>query len=78
VLRAIAAPLASQQFVRVKLGAGSGVERKEAARQLAEALDCVCVHQVGFTVTLWRQKGLPPTHAPLQQQLGAGAPQPES
>jgi RNA-binding protein YhbY len=47
-------------FVRVKLGTGAGYERKEAQQQLEQLLDSVSVSAVGFTVTFYRQPGLPP------------------
>lgn len=47
VLRAIADTLAAHELVRVRLGEGAGLERKQAARQLEAALDCTAVHQIG-------------------------------
>jgi hypothetical protein len=60
--------LAKHQFVRVRLGEGSGLDRKQTADALERLLDCVCVHQIGFTITLWRQAGLPrPSNCPVPQ-----------
>jgi RNA-binding protein YhbY len=59
VLISIADILMKHEFVRVKLGEGSGLERKQTAGQLAQLLDAAVVGQVGFTITLYRQKGLP-------------------
>jgi RNA-binding protein YhbY len=59
VLLTIADVLMKHEFVRVKLGEGSGLERKQTAGQLAQLLDAAVVGQVGFTITLYRQKGLP-------------------
>lgn len=50
--------LAKNEVVRVKLGEGCGYERREAADLLQAYLDCVCVHMIGYTITLYRQKGL--------------------
>ncbi|PNH01377.1 hypothetical protein TSOC_012744 [Tetrabaena socialis] len=58
-LRSAAAALAAHELVRVKLGEGCGLERRAAAALLEAHLDCCAVHQVGFTVTLYRQSGLP-------------------
>ncbi|KXZ53825.1 hypothetical protein GPECTOR_6g743 [Gonium pectorale] len=58
-LRAAADILQKHSLVRVKLGEGSGLERGEAVTVLERYLDCVCVHQIGFTITLYRQAGLP-------------------
>jgi RNA-binding protein YhbY len=63
--------LAKHEFLRIKLGEGCGLARKETAAQLAALLDAAVVGQVGFTITLYRQKGLPrPLYddAPRQQQ----------
>lgn len=59
VLVTIMDALTKHEFVRVKLGEGSGLERKQTAEQLAQLLDAAVVGQVGFTITLYRQKGLP-------------------
>lgn len=59
VLNSIMDMLMKYEFVRVKLGEGSGLERKQTAAQLALLLDAAVVGQVGFTITLYRQKGLP-------------------
>jgi RNA-binding protein YhbY len=59
VLHSIMDILMKYEFVRVKLGEGCGLERKQTAARLAELLDAAVVGQVGFTITLYRQKGLP-------------------
>jgi RNA-binding protein YhbY len=59
VLNSIMDILMKYEFVRVKLGEGSGLERKQTAAQLAQLLDAAVVGQVGFTITLYREKGLP-------------------
>jgi RNA-binding protein YhbY len=59
VLHSIMDILMKYEFVRVKLGEGCGLERKQTAVRLAELLDAAVVGQVGFTITLYRQKGLP-------------------
>ena len=46
-------------YLRIKLGEGAGVERKEAAKALELLLDAVCVYEVGYTITLYREAGLP-------------------
>ncbi|GIL74448.1 hypothetical protein Vretimale_2135 [Volvox reticuliferus] len=58
-LRACADVLQKHSLVRVKLGDGCGLERRSVATLLEKYLDCICVHQIGFTVTLYRQAGLP-------------------
>lgn len=62
VVAAAADMLAKHELIRVRLGDGCGLERKAAAVQLEELLDCMVVHQIGFTITLYRQRGLPRTH----------------
>lgn len=65
--------LQARQYVRVRLGDGCGLERSQAAGALATLLDAVCVHQVGFTITLYRQKGLPrPSNCPLNHAAVSG------
>lgn len=59
VLITIMDVLLKYEFVRVKLGEGCGLERKQTAAELAQLLDAAVVGQVGFTITLYRQKGLP-------------------
>lgn len=49
--------LIKRSFVRLRCGVG-GKERQALAKELVRLLDCTCVHQIGFTVTLYRQKGL--------------------
>lgn len=49
--------LIKRQFVRIRCGTGGG-ERKALAKELERLLDCQCVHQIGHTITLYRQKGL--------------------
>eukprot|EP00882_Tetradesmus_deserticola_P022750 GHRQ01024696.1.p1 GENE.GHRQ01024696.1~~GHRQ01024696.1.p1 ORF type:complete len:157 (+),score=33.46 GHRQ01024696.1:240-710(+) len=51
--------LMKHEFLRIKLGDGCGLERKQTAALLAQLLDSAVVGQVGFTITLYRQKGLP-------------------
>lgn len=70
--------LSQHELVRVKLGDGSGLGRASAAAALERYLDCLCVHEVGFTVTLYRQKGLPrPTNtAPPARAEAASAASP--
>lgn len=46
-------------LLRIKLGEGCGLERRSAAAAMERLLDAVCVKQVGFCVTLFREKGLP-------------------
>ncbi len=58
-----------RQFVRVRLGEGCGLERKETAEALSRLLDSVVVIQVGFTITFYRQPGLPrPSNLPVPVQ----------
>lgn len=72
-LRACADILQKHFLVRVKLGEGCGLERRSAAAVLEKYLDCVCVHEVGFTVTLYRQAGLPRPSNTLRSTDEAGA-----
>jgi RNA-binding protein YhbY len=58
-LHAAADALAKHEFLRVKLGEGCGLERRETAATLEQLLDAAVVRQVGFTITLYRQAGLP-------------------
>lgn len=57
VLSSLMDVLVKRQFVRLKCGAG-GAERKALAQQLSRLLDAEVVHQIGFTVTLYRAAGL--------------------
>jgi RNA-binding protein YhbY len=41
------------------LGEVSDLERKQTAARLAQLLDAAEVGQVGFTINLYREKGLP-------------------
>ena len=64
-LQACMDSLCKHGFLRVKLGEGSGLERDEAAQTLERYLDAVAVHQIGFTITLYREPGLPrPSNLP--------------
>ncbi|GBF98925.1 hypothetical protein Rsub_11717 [Raphidocelis subcapitata] len=72
VLASMMDVLQKRSFVRVRCGA-SGGERKELARQLARLLDAEVVHQIGFTVTLYRAPGLPrPTGCDCSGGKGGG------
>jgi RNA-binding protein YhbY len=57
VLSSIMDVLVKRSFVRLRCGVG-GKGRQALAKQLEELLDCAVVHQIGFTVTLYRQQGL--------------------
>ncbi|GLC60819.1 hypothetical protein PLESTB_001679600 [Pleodorina starrii] len=72
-LRACADILQKHTLVRVKLGEGCGMERRSAAALLEKYLDCICVHQIGFTVTLYRQAGLPRPSNTLREEGEDGA-----
>lgn len=65
--------LMKHEYVRVKLGEGCGLERKQTAEQLAQQLDAAVVSQVGFTITLYRQKGLPRPDSLEKPQAPAAA-----
>ncbi|KAG2492539.1 hypothetical protein HYH03_009204 [Edaphochlamys debaryana] len=78
VLREAIEVLLKHGYVRVKLGEGCGLDRNSAASVLEKYLDCTCVHQIGFTITLYRQPGLPrpsnfPAVAPSASAAGAQA-----
>jgi RNA-binding protein YhbY len=55
-------------MVKVKLGEGCGLERRAAAAALERLLRCVCVKQVGFVITLYRE----PAVLSQQRQRGGG------
>jgi RNA-binding protein YhbY len=57
VLVTVMDTLMKRSFVRLRCGL-SGQERKALARQLEALLDCLVVHQIGFTITLYRAQGL--------------------
>lgn len=59
VLRACMDVLMKHEYLRVKLGEGCGLDRKQTAALLADLLDAAVVGQVGFTITLYRTRGLP-------------------
>lgn len=61
----------SGNFLRVKLGEGAGVERKEAAKALELLLDAVAVYEVGYTITLYREAGLPRPSNTIREQSTA-------
>jgi len=67
-LNACSDVLGAHDLIRVKLGEGCGMERSDAARALATYLDAVVVHQIGYTITLYREQGLPrPSNCPKYQ-----------
>ena len=49
--------LSKRSFVRLRIGVG-GRERRQLARQIEAWLDCVVVHEVGHTLSLYRTLGL--------------------
>jgi RNA-binding protein YhbY len=59
-------------LLRVKLGEGCGLERRSAAAAMERLLDAVCVKQVGFCVTLFREKGLPRQDNLVASDVGGG------
>lgn len=61
--------LKANTMVKVRAG---GFDKKETIDTLCEALDCVCIHSIGGTITLYREKGLP-TPPKLQGALSVGA-----
>ena len=49
--------------------------RKQASSALALHLDATVVHEVGFTITLFRQKGLPrPSNCPAASSASSLSP----
>lgn len=61
--------LAKHRFLRVRVGEG-GKKQEALAALLAALLDSVCVFQIGSTVTLFRQGGLPrPSNCPQNHDL---------
>lgn len=61
--------LVKHEIIRVKIGSGAGYSRDDMQFVLQELLDCVCVHKIGFTLTLYRNKTLPRPAAYAQQPL---------
>ncbi|KAJ9518914.1 hypothetical protein QJQ45_026269 [Haematococcus lacustris] len=60
--------------LRVRLADDCGLERREGVLKLEALLDAVCVQQVGHTITLYRQPGLPrPSNCPSCVVLGSQA-----
>lgn len=50
---------AASALLQVRAGGGSDMDMKELGAELSAALDCVVVHKIGFTLTLFRDKSLP-------------------
>ncbi|WIA11067.1 hypothetical protein OEZ85_011219 [Tetradesmus obliquus] len=74
VLMAAMDVLMKHEFLRIKLGEGCGLERKQTAVMLGQLLDAAVVGQVGFTITLYRRKGLPrPDNLTKPQAAAKGA-----
>lgn len=73
VLRSCMDAIVKHGLIRVKLGEGAGLSRREARALLEQYLDCACVHEIGFTVTLYRQKDLhrPSNYPPLSAAAAA-------
>lgn len=51
--------LAGNELVKVRIGAGCDLDMDTVAQVLEEGTDSVCVHSIGYTVTLYRDKSLP-------------------
>lgn len=65
VVISIMGVLGKHEYVRVKMGEGCGLERSALANALERYLDCVSVHEIGFTVTLYRDSRHPrPSNIP--------------
>ncbi|PSC75879.1 putative RNA binding [Micractinium conductrix] len=62
------AALLANELVKVKVGAADE-SLDEVAEAVQAACDCVLVHKIGFTLTLYRERGLPPAG----RCAGAGA-----
>ena len=45
--------------MQVKVGSGNEDDLRETAAEITAAVDAVVVHQIGFTLTLYRSKALP-------------------
>jgi len=66
--------LAKHELLRVKLGEGCGLSRSQGAALMEAYLDCAVVHEIGFTLTLYRRRGLPrPSNIPERPNGGAAA-----
>lgn len=66
--------LLKHEVVRVKLGGFSKPELQRATALLEATLDCLVVYQIGHTLTLYRQAGLPrPSNLPPLAGAVAGA-----
>ncbi|KAL6753099.1 hypothetical protein V8C86DRAFT_2735107 [Haematococcus lacustris] len=66
--------LMKHPYLRVRLADDCGLERREGVLKLEKLLDALCVQQVGHTITLYRQPGLPrPSNCPSCVVLGSQA-----
>jgi RNA-binding protein YhbY len=57
-IESAASALVANEFIKVRVGGGE--ELKEVAEELEKAIDCIVVHKIGFVLTLYRDKSLPP------------------
>ncbi|KAG7667207.1 hypothetical protein Ndes2526B_g04290 [Nannochloris sp. 'desiccata'] len=57
-IESAASALIANEFIKVRVGGDE--EIKEVAEELEKAIDCVVVHKIGFVLTLYRDKSLPP------------------
>jgi len=57
-IESAASALVANEFIKVRVGGDE--EIKEVADELEKAIDCAVVHKIGFVLTLYRDKSLPP------------------
>ncbi|KAL6753100.1 hypothetical protein V8C86DRAFT_2735109 [Haematococcus lacustris] len=66
--------LMKHSYLRVRLADDCGLKRHVCVLKLEELLDALCVQQVGKSITLYRQPGLPrPSNCPSCEVLGSQA-----
>jgi RNA-binding protein len=57
-IESTASALVANEFIKVRVGGDE--EIKEVAETLEKEIDCIVVHKIGFVLTLYRDKSLPP------------------
>lgn len=57
-IESAASALIANGFIKVRVGGDEEIQ--QVAEALEEACDCVVVHKIGFVLTLYRDKSLPP------------------
>lgn len=57
-IQSAASALVANEFIKVRVGGDE--EINVVAEELEKEIDCVVVHKIGFVLTLYRDKSLPP------------------